>query len=99
MTPEQVVRSRYSAYARGEVAYLLATWHPRTRPRELAPDPERRWTGLQVRAATGDGLYDREGTVRYAARSRVGGRQEVLEATSRFVREGGRWLYVDDLPD
>ncbi|WP_410106547.1 YchJ family protein, partial [Sutterella wadsworthensis] len=31
-TPEALMRSRYSAYACGDDAYVLATWAPETRP-------------------------------------------------------------------
>ena len=34
-TAEQLMRSRYSAFAVGDAAYLLATWHPSTRPAAL----------------------------------------------------------------
>ncbi|MCW3040562.1 MAG: hypothetical protein JWM31_2467, partial [Solirubrobacterales bacterium] len=38
-TAAALMRSRYSAFAVGDPVYLLASWHPSTRPRslELAP--------------------------------------------------------------
>ena len=47
-TAEQLMRSRYSAFVLGDAAYLLATWHPSTRPRSLELDDAVRWTGLDV---------------------------------------------------
>ena len=94
-TAEQLMRSRYSAFAVGEAAYLLATWHPTTRPRTLDLDPAVRWTGLEVLATTGGTLLATEGTVEFRAHhviDRVAGAQH---ENSRFVREGGRWLYLD----
>jgi SEC-C motif-containing protein len=94
-TAEQLMRSRYSAFAAGDARYLLATWHPTTRPRTLDLDPEVRWTGLDVLATTGGSLLAAEGTVEFRAHrvvDRVAGVQHEL---SRFVREGGRWYYLD----
>lgn len=88
------MRSRYSAYVLGLVDYLLDTWHPGTRPAALDPDPPGlRWLGLEVRRheATGN---DRA-LVEFVARSKRGGRAHRLHETSRFVREHGRWYYVD----
>ena len=52
------MRSRFSAYALEDAAYLLASWHPSTRPPTVPLDPSLRWTRLQVLSATG-GLLDR----------------------------------------
>jgi SEC-C motif-containing protein len=90
-TAEQLMRSRYSAFVVGDPAYLLETWHPRTRPRTLELDPEVRWTGLEVVATTGGAMLDGEGTVEFRAH-RVGG---VQHERSRFRRASGRWLYLD----
>ena len=90
-TAEQLMRSRYSAFAVGDPAYLLATWHPRTRPRSLELDPAVRWTGLDIVATSGGSMLDTEGTVEFRAH-RVGG---VQSERSRFLRENGRWLYLD----
>jgi SEC-C motif-containing protein len=92
---EALMRSRYSAYARGDAAYLQATWHAGTRPSslDLATDPPLRWLGLDVKRHVADG--DRA-TVEFVARFRQGGgRAGRLHETSRFVREDGRWFYVD----
>lgn len=86
------MRSRYSAFVLGRVDYLLATWHPDTRPAELQLDPGVRWLGLEVRAAREDGEH---ATVEFVARSKLGGRATRLHEISRFVRMAGRWLYLD----
>ena len=83
------MRSRYSAFVSGDADYLLATWHPTTRPAGLDLSDGPAWQGLEVLAATG-GLLDPTGSVRFRA-SYDGG---VLEETSRFVRDGGRWSYL-----
>lgn len=88
------MRSRYSAFVLQKATYLLATWHPDTRPEtlNLAEEAPDQWLGLTVKAATQDGD---KGTVTFVARWKVGGRASRLTETSRFVRENGRWYYVD----
>lgn len=94
-TAAQLMRSRYSAFAVGDADYLLRTWHSSTRPRTLELDPEVRWLRLLVESTTGGGPFDEEGTVTFTAIGRSpDGRFEQHER-SRFVREGGRWVYLD----
>lgn len=91
---EALMRSRYAAYALGLNDYLLATWHPSTRPAALdAPEPALRWLGLEVRRHRP--VDDAHAEVEFVARSKMGGRAFRLHETSRFFREGGRWFYVD----
>lgn len=90
------MRSRYSAYVLGLSDYLLATWHPRTRPETLAPDdPGLKWLGLDVRRHVQQDAD--HATVEFVARSKLGGRAHRLHETSRFERDPttGRWTYVD----
>ncbi len=94
-TAEQLMRSRYSAFAVGDPAYLLATWHPTTRPRSLELDPAVRWTGLDVLATSGGGLLAAEGTVEFRAHWVAGGERGDQHEVSRFVREDGAWRYLD----
>jgi SEC-C motif-containing protein len=94
-TAEQLMRSRYSAFAVGDPAYLLATWHPSTRPRSLDLDPDVRWVGLDVLATTGGGLLATEGTVEFRAHHVADGVRGAQHENSRFVREQGRWFYLD----
>jgi SEC-C motif domain protein len=93
-TPEALMRSRYSAFVLDRIDYLMDTWHPGTRPARLDPNPPGlKWLGLDVKATA---LQDADhGTVEFVARSKQGGRAHRLHEVSRFVREGGRWFYVD----
>jgi SEC-C motif-containing protein len=97
---QALMRSRYSAYVRGDVDYLLATWHPDTRPAalDLGDVAQTRWLGLEVKRHAMTGADS--AIVEFVARYRVGGAPAVrLHEVSRFVREGGRWYYVDgDFP-
>ena len=87
------MRSRYSAFVLGLADYLLATWHPGTRPAAIHFEPGLRWLGLQIKhhASTGADAA----VVEFVARSKLGGRAHRLHETSRFVREGGQWFYLD----
>lgn len=91
---ETLMRSRYSAYVLKLQAYLLATWHPGTRPAalDLAAD-DSKWLGLAVKKHL-PGPAARA-TVEFVALYRIGGRAAHLHEISRFVREDGRWFYVD----
>ena len=93
-TAEALMRSRYSAFARGEWEYLLASWHPSTRPATLEPDRDLAWTRLEIVSARG-GPFDQRGEVEFRAhyRSDTAGRGALAER-STFVRENGEWLYV-----
>jgi len=89
-----LMRSRYSAYVRGDLPYLRATWAPETCPPDLAADPPGlRWLGLEVRDHTA--IDADHATVEFVARSKLGGRAQRLHEISRFERRDGRWLYVD----
>jgi len=90
---ETLMRSRYSAFVRGDVPYLLATWHASTRPPTLELEPGARWLGLEVRAH--QRLDDDHAEVEFVARWRVAGRAVRQHERSRFVREAGQWFYVD----
>lgn len=89
-----LMRSRYSAFVRGLHAYLLETWHPSTRPASLGADePGLKWLGLELRRHVAQDAD--HATVEFVARSRTAAGAHRLHETSRFVREGGRWFYVD----
>ena len=94
-TAEQLMRSRYSAFALGDAAYLRATWHPTTRPRTLHLDPDVRWTGLDVLATSGGSLLEAEGTVEFRAHYVAAGQPGSQHELSRFVRDAGTWRYLD----
>jgi SEC-C motif-containing protein len=93
-TAEQLMRSRYSAFAVGDADYLLRTWHPSGRPGELDLDPALRWTRLAVLETRDGGLFDATGTVRFRAVYVRDGQRGVMAETSRFVREDERWVYL-----
>lgn len=89
------MRSRYTAFVVGDARYLADTWHPRTRPDDLELDPAQRWTGLEIIALEEGQPHDARGVVEFRARWRRGRESGELHELSRFVRQGGRWRYVD----
>jgi SEC-C motif-containing protein len=91
------MRSRFSAFARGDAAYLMRTWDPADRPARLRLDPGQRWTRLEVLATSGGGLFDNAGTVEFRAHFRHRGRPGTLHERSRFTRADGRWRYAGAL--
>ena len=93
-TAEALMRSRYAAYEALDEAWLLASWHPSTRPASIELDASTKWLGLEVRDHKV--IDDTHAEVVFVARYRAGGGRAVrLHERSRFVREEGRWYYVD----
>ena len=91
---EALMRSRYSAFVLGRADYLLASWHVSQRPAELVLAPGVKWLGLAVKAHTRIDADHAE--VEFVARQRDrSGRAVRLHERSRFVRDNGRWYYVD----
>lgn len=93
-TAEALMRSRFTAFAVGDVDWLLRSWHSSTRPRSLELDPGIRWLRLDVLGTTGGGPFDREGTVAFASHWVAEGRRGSMRELSRFRRDSG-WQYVD----
>ncbi len=94
-TAEALMRSRYTAYTLLREDYLLATWHTSTRPSslDLAADAATKWIGLEVKRHEQQDVN--HAIVEFVARYKVNGRAHRLHEVSRFVREDGRWFYVD----
>jgi SEC-C motif-containing protein len=87
-TPEELMRSRFSAYAVGDLDHVWRTWHPRTRPEHVSPDPSRRWTRLEIIEAVDD-------VVEFDAHYDTPAGPGVQHERSVFERRAGRWFYVE----
>ncbi|GAA4059658.1 YchJ family metal-binding protein [Nonomuraea soli] len=94
-TAEQLMRSRYSAYAKRLAAYLRETWHPSTRPERIDFERGLEWTGLTIERAEGGSPFHTEGTVEFRARFHQRGAEGEMHEISRFTRYDGAWVYVD----
>lgn len=93
-TAEALMRSRYSAYVLGLQDYVAETWHPSTRPEDLAAEASpTTWLGLRIKRS--EHIDDNHAIVEFEARYKVNGRAFRLREISRFARDGGRWFYVD----
>lgn len=90
--PEELMRSRYAAFALGDLDHVFRTWHPRTRPEVIEPDPDLTWTGLEILEATG-------AEVAFVASYLRDGVPGVRRERSRFEQRAGRWVYVDGITD
>jgi len=103
-TAEALMRSRYTAYVREDIAYLKATLWPRYQPSFDGPGTARwaaesHWTGLKVLETDKGREDDRDGTVLFEARYLAGGNLTVHREKSRFRRKAGRWYYVEAVPE
>ena len=87
------MRARYSAYVLGLGAFVLASWHPETRPDSITFDPGTEWLGLTVIDRVGGGALDAEGFVEFTAKFRRGDQFLELHERSRFLRVDGAWRY------
>ncbi|UGT64139.1 YchJ family protein [Nocardia asteroides] len=94
-TAAALMRSRYTAFAVGDAAYLLRSWHPRTRPDSIDLDPKTRWRFLEIVRTERGGPFDDEGVVEFAAHHRDPDGSHVLREVSRFARVDGAWHYLD----
>lgn len=97
-TPEQLMRSRYSAYALGGYGgYLLATWLSVTAQGLTAEELSEKsldWQKLRVISSSQKGDA---GTVEFEAwyrKSLNSNELDVMHEVSEFVRIQSRWLYV-----
>lgn len=98
-TAEALMRSRYTAYVRHDIDYLLATHDPRTlkeidRGATEKWARESTWLGLKVLDVAGGQAGDSEGEVEFAARWRVGEQEYTHHERSTFRRHEGRWVFT-----
>lgn len=93
------MRSRYSAYVLENAAYLKSTWHPDYLPTDfqLEEQAKTQWLGLSVKHT--EMSDSNHAIVEFVARYKINGRAYRLHEVSRFVREQGRWYYLDGVLD
>ena len=96
-TAEQLMRSRYTAYALGDEKYLLETWHQTTRPQtlNLARQSTIKWIDLKILNHSVDASNPARASVEFVARYKQTGRAGKMQELSDFVNEDGRWFYID----
>lgn len=88
------MRSRFTAFAVGDEAYLLATWHRSTRPAVCPIDSDTRWLHLSIVDIVDGSPFHRSGVVEFVAVYRDADGRGELRERSTFDRIDGRWYYV-----
>ncbi|MFV0428296.1 MAG: YchJ family protein [Arachnia sp.] len=97
-TAQALLRSRFQAFHQGDAQWLLQSWHPSTRPDDVDLSDNPTWRGLQILDVVGGGTTDEQGIVEFRATYlRPTGGVDVLRERSRFVRDDGRWYYLEAL--
>ena len=94
-TAEELMRSRYSAFAKRLDSYLAHSWHPSTAPESIRCRDGQHWTELEILDVAHGGPLDDTGEVEFVASYELDGRPGRLHERSRFVRHEGRWVYLD----
>ena len=102
-TAETPMRARSTAFARGEIDFLLSSHHTRTRAqvkrRELEDWSKRStWTGLEILATEKGAETDDTGTVSFVARYKTGQNATEHREKAQFEREEAQWRFVDGGP-
>lgn len=92
---EALMRSRYSAYVLGLADYLSVSWHPSTRPQHLDFDGQQPVKWLRLKVLSHMVIDEDHAEVEFIAKYIEGGVHRQLHERSRFLREGGRWFYLD----
>ncbi|MGR9116220.1 MAG: YchJ family protein [Gammaproteobacteria bacterium] len=95
-TAQALMRSRFTAYAKHDDAYLLSTWEPSKRPASIDFSKDQaEWLRLEILSCKKGGKNDSKGLVEFKAYYLLDGEEHVMHELSRFNKEGGRWLYLD----
>jgi SEC-C motif-containing protein len=96
LTAEALMRSRFEAFRDADAEWLLASWHPSTRPAVIDLGSNPRWRGLQIVDVVDGEAADVTGIVEFRATYvAAAGGVRVLHERSRFVQQDGRWYYLD----
>lgn len=96
LTTEALLRSRFTAYAMHNEAYLLTTWDPTTRPASVDFSKDTgEWKKLEIIMTKKGSAKDSKGIIEFKAFFTVEGEPRVMNEISRFIKKQGRWLYLD----
>lgn len=98
-TQETLMRSRYSAYALGQIDYLKLTWHSTTRPTDFNDMNTIKWLGLKINKISENSEIN-EYFVEFIARYKDNnqhGKADKIHEISRFIYENSRLVYIDGI--
>ena len=99
ITAEELMRSRYTAFTKGNGDYLMSSHSVNTRELKDKKGLENwaksvTWLHLDVLNATDGKAGDTKGTVEFKAFFVDHGKMDVIHENSLFARENGKWVYV-----
>lgn len=99
-TAEKLMRSRYSAFAKGLAKYLLKTRAPAMREASDLQDiktmiANSQWLGLEIKDCELGQADDKIGEVEFIASYISQNKPGQLHERSRFIKEGDQWYYLD----
>jgi SEC-C motif-containing protein len=98
LTAEALMRSRFSAYARRDVSYLLNTWDTGKRPATIDFSKETaQWQTLTIVNTKKGTAHDNKGIVEFKAFYQQDGEDYFMHEISRFLKSDSRWLYLDGI--
>ena len=96
VTAESLMRSRFTAFALRNEAYLLATWDAAKRPPTVGFSKNAvEWKQLEIVSTKKGGAGDSKGIVQFKAFYLQDGETYVVNEISRFRTVRGRWYYLD----
>jgi len=100
-TAETLMRARYSAYAKHEIAFITSSCTREGDEDESIDEKETRrwseeseWLGLRIMGTEKGGPNDTEGVVDFTATYKKKGLKEVHKEQANFVKKNGEWLYT-----
>lgn len=92
------MRSRFTAYALDNTDYILATWDAAVQPEKIDFSAENiDWQRLEIIDTKKGGIKDNKGIVEFKAFYLKDGEEYMLHEISRFVKNNGRWFYLDGI--
>ena len=99
VSAEDLMRSRYVAFTKGDSDYLMKSHHSFTRPLSEKEEIEKwsksvKWKGLEIVGVTNGMKTDDAGTVEFKASFKERGVKRIIHENSKFVREYGNWVYL-----
>lgn len=102
-TPEQLMRSRYSAYVLRNADYLITTWHPDCHAQEWHTEivnsfAKTQWLALRVISSSYAKNSD-EGYVEFSACfiEEKADHKQLIHERSRFIKMNSCWYYIDGI--
>lgn len=99
-TAEELMRARYTAYATGNVEYVLNTHDPKTRE-SVSEEATKEWSqsahwlGLKILHTDAGGPKDNRGTVEFVASFEIEGKKVDHHERASFLRHDGKWFFED----